>query len=192
MNIEKLEEYIVDKIRNEISEDLSYHNLAHTQDVLKQCNQYIDRLNISEKDANLLRTAALLHDIGFLWVYENHEERGVQYANEELPKWGYSSNEIKIISGMIMATKIPQSPKTLLEKIICDADLDYLATDSFTAIGTTLHQEFLAYNRLNADDDWNSFQIKFLQHHKFRTAFAKEYKEPIKQIHLNNLTQNHS
>lgn len=30
---------------------------------------------------------------------------------------------------MIMATKIPQSPKNKLEEIIADADLEYLGTD---------------------------------------------------------------
>ena len=187
MNIEKFKEFIVTKIRNEISPNLTYHNLSHTLSVLKHCSNYITRLKISTTDAYLLQTAALIHDIGFLWVYDNHEQRGVDFAIEELPKWGYSENDIRIISGMIMATKIPQNPQTLLEEIICDADLDYIGTDDFIPIGNTLHQEFLKYNRLTIDDDWDSFQVKFLKFHKFRTDFAKEFREPIKQQHIKEL-----
>ena len=47
-------------------------------------------------------------------------------AKEELPKFGLSEKDIELICGMIMATKIPQNPKTKLEKIIADADLEYL------------------------------------------------------------------
>ncbi len=189
IKIEKLIAFIVEKMTNEISADLSYHNLSHTLGVLEQCNNYINRLNINENEACLLQTAAVLHDIGFLWVYDNHEDRGVTFAKEELPKWGYSDSDLKIISGIIMATKIPQNPTTLLEEIICDADLNYLGTDSFEEIGETLRQEFLTYNKLKIEDNWNAFQIKFLEGHRFRTTYAKEHREPIKQKHLTNLIQ---
>ena len=39
-----------------------------------------------------------------------------------------------LFSQLILATKVPQKPKNKLEKIICDADLDYLGREDFDNI----------------------------------------------------------
>jgi HD superfamily phosphodiesterase len=187
MSIDKLKNFITSKLSNELPKTLSYHNLSHTLYVFEEVNGYIYRLKIGDHDALLLRTAALLHDIGFIWVYSNHEERGVQFAEDELPKWGYSENDIKIISGMIMSTKIPQSPKTLLEEIICDSDLGYLGTDTFYTTSQCLFKEFLEYKILKKPEDWDQVQIDFLKSHTFQTEYAKGHRDPLKQKYLSEL-----
>jgi uncharacterized protein len=85
----------------------------------------------------LLKTACLFHDIGFTISGQDHEERGCEIAEEVLPDLNYDSDQINRIKGMIMATKIPQTPNNKLEQIICDADLDYLGRDDFFSIGDT-------------------------------------------------------
>lgn len=187
MTIRKLKEFISDKLRQELPAKLSYHGLHHTLDVLDVCNQYIRRLNIKPKDAYLLRTAALIHDVGILWTYNGHEEEGVRYANEILPQYGYNKKDLEKISGMIRATKIPQQPKTQLEKIICDADLDYLGTDQFNSIGNTLKKEFIAYKVISNNEEWDRLQVNFLSKHHYHTQFAKKNREPKKQIFLNEI-----
>lgn len=57
--------------------------------------------------------------------HAGHEFEGCLIARTALPGFGYTGEDI-MICGMIMATKIPQSPTNILEEIICDADLDYL------------------------------------------------------------------
>ena len=111
MSFRKLKAFIIQKLQSEIPPTLSYHGVHHTLEVLEVCNQYIKRLKINKYDAGLLRTAALFHDTGFIWTYTNHEERGVEFAREILPEWGYQDDEIEAISKMIMATKIPQNPR---------------------------------------------------------------------------------
>ena len=190
MNIRKLKNLVVDKFKNESRDDLHYHSLDHTLYVLKVCNDYIKRLKIDKHDAYLLRTAALLHDIGFFWTYDNHEEIGLNYVREILPEFGYSSKEIKRISSMILATRLPQQPKNILEKILCDADLDYLGTDLFYPIGNLLLKEFMAYGYVKKASDWNDVQINFLETHYYHTEFARRNREPVKQAHIAELKAN--
>ncbi|WP_167611359.1 HD domain-containing protein [Maribellus sediminis] len=189
MNIRKLKQFVINKLTEELSDKLSYHGVHHTLDVLRVCNEYIKRMSISREDAFLLRTAALLHDIGFIQTYNEHEEESVKYAKKILPEWNYTDEQIEIIAGMIRATKIPQLPKTTLEKIIGDADLDYLGTDSFYAIGDTLFKELMAFNKISNEEDWDKIQIRFLQNHTYHTAFAQKNREPLKQKHLAALKQ---
>ena len=187
MNIKKLKKFILAKLSNELSDKLTYHGVHHTQDVLYACNQYIRRMKISPKDAYLLRTAALLHDTGFIKTYENHEEESVKFAEELLPHWNYSNKDIEIIAGMIRATKIPQLPQNQVEKIIGDADLDYLGTNSFYTIGDTLFRELMAFNKISNEEQWDKIQVKFLKNHTYHTPFAQKFREPLKQKHLNEL-----
>ncbi|MBN2638115.1 MAG: HD domain-containing protein [Bacteroidales bacterium] len=187
MNITKLKRYIAAKLGSELSEKLTYHGIHHTLSVLNSCNQYIRRMHIPPAEAYLLRTAALMHDTGYLWSIENHEEKSMAFAWEILPFWNYSALEINQVNGMIRATKIPQSPTTLLEQIIGDADLDYLGTDSFHVISEQLFDELKNYGRISGRQEWNQLQIKFLQNHSYHTPYALKYREPVKQKHLQDL-----
>jgi uncharacterized protein len=189
MNIRKLKNFVERKYEAEISEDLSYHGFHHVLGVLRSCNEHIRRLKIPSEQAYLLRTAAILHDIGILWSYTDHEEEAVKYVKKILPERGYSPDQIKRVNELIMATKLPQEPKNQLENIICDADLDYLGTDKFYTIGQTLFQEFLAYGVVKNEDEWNNMQINFLKNHSYHTQYARRFREPVKQKHLNALIQ---
>jgi uncharacterized protein len=189
-SIRKLKNFISRKISEEIPEDLTYHGLHHTLVVLQSCNEYIARYSIKPDDAYILRTAALLHDIGIIWSYSNHEEKGKEFIEIELPKWGYSEIDITRIYGLIDATHIPQQPKNFLEQVLCDADLDYLGTSNFYIIGETLFTEFLARNIVANRTEWNDLQIRFLSNHSFHTPYAKKYREPIKQYYLKELIHN--
>ncbi|WP_340111905.1 HD domain-containing protein [Maribellus mangrovi] len=192
MNIAKLKKFIVSELGSQLSDDLSYHNVQHTLAVLDNCNKYIRRLKITPYDAYLLRTAALLHDTGFMFGYEEHEERSIKFAKNILPKWNYTAQEIDRISAIIRATKIPQRPLNELENIIADSDLDYLGTDKFYPVGERLFEELKALGKLNTRTEWNSLQIKFLQNHSYHTLFAQKYREPLKQKHLHELMQMNS
>jgi uncharacterized protein len=189
MSIERFKAFVVNKISEEISDVLTYHGLHHTLEVFNTCQFYIKELNIPQKDADHLLVAALLHDIGIMWDYFNHEARSVAYAKEILPDWGYSEDDIDVISNIILATKIPQQPNTILEKIICDADLDYLGTQNFHPIAETLYKEFLAYGVVKDEQSWDALQIKFLGSHSFHTDFAKANREPVKQQFLKEIKQ---
>ena len=124
MNIKKLKSFIIKKLEEGISPDLTYHGIEHTLLVLKACNQYIKRMKINPGDAYLLRTSAIMHDTGFLWSFDNHEHESIKYTKNVLPDWNYSEEEINKITGMILATRVPQKPKNILEQIMADSDLE--------------------------------------------------------------------
>lgn len=189
MEINKLKDFIINLLTDELSDKLTYHGAHHTLHVLEICKQYTTRMQLSAHDANLLYTAALIHDTGFIKTYENHEEESIRIAKKLLPEWNYSESEIETIAGMIRATKIPQVPSTILEQIIGDADLDYLGTDLFYSIGETLYKELIAFNRITSRKQWDEIQLKFLQNHRFHTSFAQKHREPAKKKYLEEIRE---
>ena len=104
--------------------------------------QSLDEICFHEKvnpeEYFILKTAVLFHDMGYIDQYNDNEIFGVKYAEKILPKYNFSKSQIKKISNLISATKVPQNPKNKLEKIICDADLDYLGRVDFLEISDSL------------------------------------------------------
>lgn len=177
--------FILRKLKGELPSTLSYHGLHHTLDVLKRATSLCEDEKIKGKKITLVKTAALFHDAGFLKnKHAGHEHEGCLLAKEVLPAFNYSEKDIDTICGMIMATKIPQSPANILEEIICDADLDYLGRPDFYPIGRTLFDELSKYQFLNNEQDWNRLQIGFLTQHKFHTRTNQQLREPVKQKYL--------
>ncbi len=179
--------FVINELTTGLSPALTYHGIHHTQDVLRVCKQYIRRLKIKGRDAELLQAGALIHDIGFLYTYRDHEEQGAKIAQEMLPQYGFDPQEIDIISGLIIATKVPQEPKTELEKILCDADLDYLGRNDFDPISESLFQELQNVNLVHDRITWDNIQVKFLESHFYHTAYAKKYRQPQKAMRLEEI-----
>lgn len=177
---------ILSRLENELDPRLGYHNISHTLDVLEQVQVLAKQEKVTDDhDLLLLKTAAVFHDSGFLFVYKNHEERGCEIASDSLRNI-FSEEDIKKVCGMIMATKIPQSPKTMLEQIICDADLDYLGRDDFEPISQTLHKEFIIFKIIPEDIVWDHIQIKFFEsHHYFtKSSISKRNEKKLKYLNI--------
>jgi uncharacterized protein len=138
----------------------------------------------------LLLTAVMYHDCGFMIQANHHEALSCALAKESLPKFGYTTADIEMICGMIMATRLPQTPHNLLEQVICDADLDYLGRDDFFIIGDRLFKEFLFYGIVKDEMEWDQLQIRFLETHHYFTQTAINTRQAKKQQHLLLLKEN--
>lgn len=168
-----------------LSPVLTYHHVGHTLDVLEQCERIAAEEKVSDKhDLYLLRVAALYHDTGFLRVYQKHEAMSCQIFFERAPAFGFSEKEKEIIAELIMVTKLPQEPKTLLQRIICDADLDYLGRNDFLPISLGLKKEFFAFGVIIEDQAWDDLQISFISSHHYHTESSRRLREPVKQENL--------
>jgi uncharacterized protein len=179
---------VLDCLKARLSPLLIYHHWKHTQHVVKMAEYIALQEQINEDDIVLIKTAALFHDAGFINIdSEGHEEESIRLAEKKLPEFGYTKNEIEIIAGMIRATAIPQKPKTKLECILADADLEYLGTDNFERIGNKLYQELKHYNPNLSVEQWNEMQINFLQLHFYHTTYCIENRSAVKEKNLKGL-----
>ena len=166
---------------------LPYHNIEHIYDVLNSALVIAENEHASDDEIKLLRLAALFHDAGFIHSPINHEARGAQMVKEMLPAFGFQNDRIDLIGKMILATKLPQSPATKLEMVLCDADLDYLGRDDFYEIGGRLLEEMKEQGVVESDREWNLVQRTFLQSHRYHTNYSKTNRESSKQERLQEI-----
>ena len=184
MEYEKIKKIILKELKENLPEHLSYHSVMHVKDVINAVEEIAIAENVEGEDLMLLKTAALFHDSGFLYGAKDHEQKSCEIAQKYLLDYGYSQPQIDKIKGMIMATKIPQSPNNKLEEILADADLDYLGRDDFFKIGDKLFDELTMFGIVNSERDWNLLQEKFLESHHFFTKTAINNRNQKKQENL--------
>jgi len=182
-----MNDFVIGLLKTKIPATYYYHNYEHTLYVMDKVLEIGKHENCSENELELLHTAALWHDTGYINTYKGHEAASCTLARQYLPGYGYSHDDIEKICGMIMATKIPQSPKNNLEEILADADLEYLGTDKATVLANQLFNELKTLNPLLTEKAWNKTEIDFLTAHLFFTVYCKENKEQSKQAYLKSL-----
>ena len=184
INYQKAERHIMKILKQKLSPKLYYHGIHHTYDVVKAAERIAVMEGVLDEDIFVLKSAATYHDAGFVEQYDANEPIGARMAAEILPKYGYTETQVEDVFKLIYATIIPHNPKSKLEEIICDADLDYLGRDDFHQISDTLRVELREHGKINSDRLWDEIQVKFLTMHKYFTKSAIELRQEKK---MNNL-----
>lgn len=182
-----LEEKVLNFLQKNLPEHLYYHDYRHTIDVVNQAELIGYGEGVTDEEILLLKTAALFHDTGHTISSPGHEELGCGIAREWLTAYNYSEKQIEKICEIIMATKMPPNPQTLLQKIICDSDLDYLGRIDFIPTSNALFRELEAQGIISDINEWNKLQIKFLSAHQFYTDTSQRLREVNKQSQIDRI-----
>jgi uncharacterized protein len=183
-------DHALERLAQDLSPQLFYHSLYHTRDEVLPAVRYLaEQEGVVGDTFQVLMTAAFYHDIGFIVQYQDHETASAMIAAKALPQYGFSTDQLEIIQGIIMATRLPQSPNTLLEKIMADADLDVLGKPDFLSRNQDLRRELEAQGHCIDDLEWYTGQVNFLKSHPFKTRTARERRGPQKQRNLAELEQ---
>lgn len=178
--------HILSYMEERLPKHLTYHTLSHTIDVANVCDSYIQHYDIDRDNADLIRIAAVSHDVGYIISPKDHEESGILEVKPFLEKT-LNHKQIESINGMVRATKVPQNPTTFYEEIIADADLDYLGRIDYDQLSEKLKLEFIHFKVIKNETEWLKVQIDFLESHSYHTSFAKETRSAQKLKTLEKL-----
>jgi predicted metal-dependent HD superfamily phosphohydrolase len=163
-----------------------YHNLTHTKRVLKSTKEIIVNSNLNEEEIEVLELAAILHDTGYIKCSVNHEIVSAEIATKFLQEHAVNESVIEQVVSCILATKLDAEPKTILEKIIRDADASHFAKYYFQEASELLRLELkLKDIKDYSRKDWLEGNIKMLTtQHKFYSDYAIEHWNPKKEENL--------
>ena len=187
-----VDEYIRNLFRDELPDGIKYHDANHTlhptKGVVAAANGIAISEKISELDRELLITAAYFHDTGYIREYDKNEPIAARMAGRILKLIGYKPNEIEKIQKMILATDLAVEPKTHVEKILCDADLDHFGRDDFFKLDAKL-REGRRIRGLDVSDDakWYKGTLAVITNHQYYTESQKELREKEKQKNIQRL-----
>jgi predicted metal-dependent HD superfamily phosphohydrolase len=180
--------YALDRLRNELPPTLLYHDFRHTaEDVLPAAERLAALEGVGGEDLQLLRVSAAYHDVGYIEAYWQHELASLRVAAQTLPDFGLAPQQINRVLGMIVATRLPQSPRDLLEQIMADADLDSLGREDYFEMSERLRQELELRGQPRPLHQWQEVQITFLRQHGYFTEAARQLRQATKDRNLASL-----
>lgn len=179
--LNKAQLFVEALFEKELPKSITFHTLKHTKEVVAAVQVIGNKCDLSEDELETVMLAAWLHDVGYCRTYENHEEESIQIATGFLQEEGVTEEKIEQVAGCIAATRYPQQPQTLLEQVICDADLYHLSADTYFEKAELLRQE---WSNLKKDElgnrEWIERNRQFLKKHEFFTDYGKEFMTPLK------------
>jgi len=186
-DIESLKKDVLEWLRKNLPESLTYHRAEHTEDVLESAMRLARAEGVEGSDILILQAAAILHDSGFGVSSSDHESQSCELAKAWLPEYGFDRNQIKRVCLLIESTKIPQKPNCHLSEILCDADLDYLGRKDFSPIADRLYREFLHLGVVDNEIEWNQLQLRFFDSHSYFTETARKWRNERKNQHYKEI-----
>ncbi len=187
--VQKAEDFVSDLLENKLDQKFLYHNLKHTQRVVKSTKELIANHQLTDAEQEQLLLAAWFHDTGYSQGVEDHEKNSCTIAANYLKSIDYPADWATMVSSIIMATKRHYEPQTLLEKIIRDADASHFAQKSYWETTDFLKEELKKLNIASySDKEWRNENIKmFRNEHEFYTDYAKENWDILKEKNLKQL-----
>jgi adenylate cyclase len=190
IDFEHMRSDILNRLRSLLPEEVVYHDLNHTLNVEKAAIRYAKLEGMDEESIRLLRTAVLYHDAGFIIRYDHNEEFGIRLAENNLPRFGYSAEQISIITAIIRCTANGENPKNLLEKLMCDADHDYLGRPDYHNVAKKLRLEMENFGKHFGEREWIEFQLNYLEKtHRYFTQTAKNIRVQSKKARITELKE---
>ncbi len=187
--VQKTDDFILNLFKEKLPSTFRYHNYTHSKRVFKSINEIIDNTDINDKEATVLKLAALLHDTGYIETREEHEEAGVKIATAYLKEQNVEDDIIQGVASCIMATKFTGEPEGKLEEMMRDADASHFAKGYFQEASDFLRQEYeLQQIKEFTESEWRDENIQVLsKKHRYYSEYALKNWQSTKEKNLSAL-----
>ena len=183
--IEAVRNYVIVFLSENLSDQLSFHNIGHTYEVADAVREIGLQTYLSEEEMLIVQVSAWFHDCGYANTYIGHEDESKKLAMNFLKKFGSDENFIEAVLRCIESTKYPPQPASLLEKVMCDADMYHLTKANYAKYSKAIRQEFETYLGLvYTNQEWQMKNYQFLTEHQYFTDYGKEILSRFKDVNI--------
>ncbi|MFP3597289.1 HD domain-containing protein [Chryseobacterium sp. SIMBA_029] len=183
--IEAVRSYVIVFLSENLSEHLSFHCIGHTYEVVGAVQEIGVKSNLSEEEMLIVQVAAWFHDCGYVNTYIGHEEESEKIAKTFLENYGCEQNFIESVVNCIESTKYPPKPFSLLEKVLCDADLYHLTRPNYSKYEKGLRQEFEKYlGLIYTNEEWLKKNCNFFKDHEYYTDYGQKVLTKFKEVNI--------
>lgn len=167
--------YVRTLLDEKLPKGMYFHNLKHTEDVVMAAYEIGSQSLLTAQEQTIVTVAAWLHDTGYCFEYKGHEEASMAIAGTFLRQEGCDYSFTDKVMECIAATRMPQQPQTLLEQVLCDADMFHLASPFYFDYAARLQQEWATALGQNINDrDWMNGNLDILTGSGYFTTYGKQ------------------
>ncbi len=191
--LQKIEEQVTVFYRDHSDANLFFHNQVLTKEVVGTVKRIADHYHLDERSNFIVCTAASFLYTGFQGSNNKmYELKSAEMAEMFLKLKETDQETIVEIKKCILSTGETQTPETLLEKILCDADSYYIGTSSFRDKLKLLKKEKEVLGSVKIDGTtWRTTVIDLLKSHQYYTDFCQLLLDKTKQENLKTMQNRH-
>ncbi|WP_134088055.1 Pycsar system effector family protein [Olivibacter sp. XZL3] len=188
---QEAENWIKDYIHARNNTALCFHDMKHTLQVVDATKKIGAYYQLSERDNFIVGIAAYFHDVGYYTgPPDKHEVRSAEIAERFLRERQVEDALVDAVKNCIIATRMPQNPQNLLEKILCDADLYHFGSDGFNERNKLMRKEAERCRGKAIDKEaWRKGTIDLMEKHRYHTEYANLFLNDKKRKNLDSLTK---
>jgi len=189
--LQKVAEHVSLFYVEKADERLVYHNHTHITEMLEAAKKMAEWYKFDERNYFVVCAATWFHDTGYFNPdIENHETKSAELAESFLKSISVDEQTINDIKKVILATQLPQTPVSLLAKIVCDADLFNLGTPGFKEHNIQLRKELenLTGTKIKGRE-WRAKTIELFQSHQYHTDYCQLLLNDTKALNLEQLKE---
>ena len=174
LRLVELEEYVVGMMKKK-ADTLYFHNFEHVMDVYEHVELLARLENVEDEDILLLKTAALMHDIGYSIKYDtNICSVSESIARKYLPDFQYNQKQIERICVLMKVAHYESKPRGMVEEIMHDANHMYIGRAEYNKMMMSLLRELVEHNISVNKNEWFKSRSRRLVNHQFYTKAAKK------------------
>jgi len=178
-------DYVSKLLAKKLPASIEFHTVVHAQSVVDNAEFIGKNSGLTDDEINIVKLCAWFHDTGYIIKPDGHEEESAKIAAEFLIDKDVDEDIITQVQNCILATRTPQQPKTLLSKVLCDADLMHLSADDYFEQIEQMRKEWINLARKKISKrKFHTTSVKFFQNHEYHTDFAKKELQPKKEKNL--------
>lgn len=173
--ITEAREYVGRLLREKLKLWVTYHDIRHTRETAEASVEISAACGLDSARTEIVVLAAWFHDTGYTQTAKGHEARGAAIAEAFLARRNYPPEKIRLVVECIMATVVPQRPKNLLGRVICDADMLYIGRKEFFRKNDLLKLEIEKREGVKIDAaEWLDRSLRFLEAQAYHTDYCRE------------------
>lgn len=181
-------EYVLEILSGKLPNDMGFHNVMHTQEVVKAAIEIAGECHFTPKQLEIVTLAAWFHDCGYTTTYTNHEDSSKTIAADFLNRNNYPTECIEQVLACIEATRFPQYPKSPEEEVLADADVYHFTKPNYPKYEQRLRKEFAIYfGKTYTDKEWDETNYALLKSHSYYTDYGKNVLQKFKEVNIEKL-----
>ncbi|MCS3531254.1 HD domain-containing protein [Chryseobacterium sp. JUb7] len=183
--IEAVSNYVILFLLENLSDQLTFHNISHTYDAVGAVREIGFQIHLSDKEMYTVQIAAWFHDCGYVNTYIGHEEESKKIAKNFLENFGCEKYFIEAVLRCIESTKYPQHPTCLTDQVMCDADMFHLTKTNYSKYEKALRLEFEKYlGLIFTDEEWKMENRDFFRNHQYFTEYGQNVLAKFKEVNV--------
>ena len=190
LRLQDVQDEVIEKLISDLPQNLYFHNVERVKELINLVDLYSRAEEMCDEDKLVVKTAAMLADVGYIHSYDEHEERSIEFAKDFLSRFKYNQEQIDKICSLIDISKQNRKPQNKLEEILLDAEMNYLSRADFVSLNEQLFNEQLEHGKIDTKEDWIKMQVVLLSNHKYYTQVANVLRDVNPDTQIENLLQN--